>query len=256
MVQRPLRFGWQDLVVLVAFECIAVPICIAAGEAFVSEHYGRAFFGWLVGIPLALAGFTAPWWKELLGEDARQQLTAQMHRWWPAAVFLAFIFVTGPEMYRRATQPTVPISAASPVPALAPPQSQSAPTIRPPIADISGDLTILSNEEVRASAYVLATQVDDYLNGYIAKLGDINRNQSISDVERGTLKLQLDTAYNKDFRIKFVYNVLKVQTELRRRLKEKDPSPLPYIEFPNGILGIGEMSTAASVLARLAKMLP
>ena len=112
MAERPLRFGWQDLVVLIAFECIAVPICIAAGEAFVSEHYGRAFFGWLVGIPLAVTGFTAPWWKDWLGDDAKQRIMDQAYRWWPAAVFIAFAFVAGPEMYRRATVPSLkPLSS-------------------------------------------------------------------------------------------------------------------------------------------------
>jgi hypothetical protein len=94
------------LVVLVAFECIAVPICIAAGDAFVTENYGRAIFGWSIGIPLAVAGFTAHWWKEWLNEPARAWVLRNANRWWPAAILLAFTYVTGPDIYRRAITQT------------------------------------------------------------------------------------------------------------------------------------------------------
>lgn len=176
-------------------------------------------------------------------------------RWWVAAAMLTLFIASISPYIEQRRWPYTPIEAHL-APAPAPAQSQSTPTIRPipPTVDISGDLTILSNEEVRASAYVLAAQIDDYLNGYISKSGNINRDQSISDVERGTLKLRLDATYSKDFRIKFASDVLKVQTELRRRLKlEKDP---PAIEFASGTLGYGDMSYAASHLVNLAKMLP
>jgi hypothetical protein len=101
-------FKWPNLVVVAVFECIAVPICIAAGEAFVSEHYGRAIFGWLIGLPLAAAGFTAPWWKEWISESVRASLIRQALRWGPVAILAAFIYVAGPSIYRRAVEPNAP----------------------------------------------------------------------------------------------------------------------------------------------------
>jgi hypothetical protein len=132
----------------------------------------------------------------------------------------------------------------------------AAPTIRPipPTVDISGDLTILNNEEVREAAYVLATKIDGHVNGCIEKFSDIDRNKSISDAEKGTLKLQFDAACSKDFRTKFSSDVLKVQVDLQRRLKlQKDPST---IAFASGILGIHDMDMAAFKLRNLAKLLP
>jgi hypothetical protein len=95
------KFAWPDLVVLVAFECIAIPICIAAGEALVSGDYGRAFLGWGIGIPLAIAGFTAHWWKDWLTETTRERIQRHTIHWSPVALLLAFVYVVGPNIYER-----------------------------------------------------------------------------------------------------------------------------------------------------------
>jgi hypothetical protein len=96
------KFAWPDLVALVAFECIAIPICIAAGEALVSGDYGRALLGWTIGIPLAIAGFTADWWKDWLTETARRRVQRLAINWSPVALLLAFAYVVGPNIYERA----------------------------------------------------------------------------------------------------------------------------------------------------------
>ena|SRR5205823_2200915 len=135
------RFGWPELVVLVAFECIAIPICIAAGEAFVSEHYARAAFGWIVGIPLAVVGATAKWWKEWLSPPIRQRVFDGASRWWPAAVFLAFVYVVGPNVYQRAVAPSQSQSPAphTEIPAtVLPPPTAAAPSVTEPKSPLLG----------------------------------------------------------------------------------------------------------------------
>jgi hypothetical protein len=100
---------------------IAAPLCDASWHAIVTEaEYIRGAVGLLVGIPTGVAGLTYHWWKTKLPEVGRNSLV-----WGPLAVLLAFIYVAGPEIYRRATLPPVAIPSASgssvvpnPVPAL------------------------------------------------------------------------------------------------------------------------------------------
>ena len=95
----------DDVIVLVVCECLAVPLNIAAGEAVVAGHYGGAALGWGLGIPLAVAGFTFHWWKNKLSVPARNSIQAITKYGWPVALLAAFLYVVGPDMYRRATQP-------------------------------------------------------------------------------------------------------------------------------------------------------
>jgi hypothetical protein len=178
-------------------------------------------------------------------------------RWWVGAAMVSLLVISISPYVEQGRWPFAERQSAAPKPATssAPAPAQSVPIPRRvlPTVDISGDLTILSNEEVRQGAYVLGAQIENYVRDCLRKSNDIDRNAS--DVERGVLKLKLDASCSKDFRTNFLSDVLKVQTELRRRLKEKDPSRLPYIEFANGILGISDMGGAETVLIALAKML-
>jgi hypothetical protein len=88
----------DDIVVLVASECFAVPLNIAAGEAFVMEHYDRAWVGWGIGVPLAILGASYHWWKRLLAAPKRAWLEAQARRWWPATLVFPFAYVVGPHI--------------------------------------------------------------------------------------------------------------------------------------------------------------
>jgi hypothetical protein len=95
-------FSLDNVIVFIACECFAVPLNIAAGEAFVAAHYDRAGVGWGIGVPLAVAGFTFHWWKNKT-PAFRDWTYRQARRWWYVPFAAAFIYVTGPEMYRRAT---------------------------------------------------------------------------------------------------------------------------------------------------------
>lgn len=98
------RFSLTDAVVLVIGECLAVPFCIAAGEAFVNEHFRHAAVGFGIGIPLAIAAPTFSLWKGWLGDRAQQAITRHATWWLPLAVLIAFAYAVGPDMYRRAMQ--------------------------------------------------------------------------------------------------------------------------------------------------------
>jgi hypothetical protein len=111
----------DDLVVFVTSECFAVPLNIAAGEAFVSGHLDRAALGWGLGVPLAVLGFTFHWWKKWIPGPTRNSIQWVARYGWPVALLAAFAYVAGPEIYRRATNPiavtgvigTMPIGTAS-----------------------------------------------------------------------------------------------------------------------------------------------
>jgi hypothetical protein len=102
------RFSLTDVVVLVIGECLAVPFCIAGGEAFVNGHFPQAGVGFGAGIPLAIAAATFSFWKGWIGDQAQQAITQHATWWLPVAVLLAFAYVVGPDIYRRATSPTLP----------------------------------------------------------------------------------------------------------------------------------------------------
>lgn len=95
----------DDLVVFVVSECFAVPLNIAAGEAFVAGHLDRAALGWGIGVPLAVAGFTYHWFKKWISAPARDSIQFVARYGWPVVLLLVFAYVAGPEMYRRATSP-------------------------------------------------------------------------------------------------------------------------------------------------------
>jgi hypothetical protein len=97
---------FTDLAVFAASELFAVPICHAGWEAIVSgQHMDRGFIALLVGIPIGLAGASFHWWKTHLERRYRQWLRAAAPRLVIATLLLAFVYVTAPEIYRRATEP-------------------------------------------------------------------------------------------------------------------------------------------------------
>jgi hypothetical protein len=95
----------DDLVVFVTSECFAVPLNIAAGEAFVAGHGDRAALGWGIGVPLAVLGFTFHWWKGWIPTPIRSSILWAAKYGWPVALLAAFAYVAAPDIYRRATAP-------------------------------------------------------------------------------------------------------------------------------------------------------
>ena len=91
----------DDVIAAAIGTLIAAPLCDASWHAIVTEaRYTRGIIGLLVGIPAGIAGFTYHWWKSKLLNVARYAII-----WGPLAILLAFAYVAGPEMYRRATEP-------------------------------------------------------------------------------------------------------------------------------------------------------
>ena len=110
------KFSLDDMMVFVASECFAVPLNIAAGEAFVGGHFDRALLGWGLGVPLGILGFTFHWWKGYLSAPKREWIKTQAARWWAVPLLLAFAYVAGPEVYRRATKPIAVTGAIGAMP--------------------------------------------------------------------------------------------------------------------------------------------
>jgi hypothetical protein len=102
------RFSFSDIIVLVLGECTGVPLCIAGGEAFAHSEWIPATIGWGIGIPLVVAGASFHFWKESV--KTRVVTVISRYTWVlvPIAVLLAFIYVVGPNIYRRATEFATP----------------------------------------------------------------------------------------------------------------------------------------------------
>ncbi len=81
---------------------IAIPICDASWQAIVTENaISRGAVGLVFGLPIGVLGLTFHWWKSRL-----QKIGEAAIYWWPIAIVLPFVYVAGPEIYRRAVEPT------------------------------------------------------------------------------------------------------------------------------------------------------
>jgi hypothetical protein len=109
-------FSLDNVIVFVACECFAVPLNIAAGEAFVAGHGDRALLGWGLGVPLAVAGFTFHWWKTKIPDSLRNFIQQNAKYGIVPALLVAFAYVAGPEMYQRATKPVAVTGAIGAMP--------------------------------------------------------------------------------------------------------------------------------------------
>lgn len=100
---------------------VAVPLCEAGWHAVVNEpeHFARGIIAICVGLPLGLAGFSYHRWKTKIPAAARKLIGEASLKWWPVAIFLAFLYFAGPDIYRRA------IEQVPPAPPVAQPQQQS-----------------------------------------------------------------------------------------------------------------------------------
>ena len=95
------------IIIFVVTELFAFPFCFEAGSAFVNGDNAKALFGYAVGVPIAIFGFIAPW----LAKRVRLRWIVP---WAPIAIILAFGYLIGPDLYRRAMQPqAVQVAAPS-----------------------------------------------------------------------------------------------------------------------------------------------
>jgi hypothetical protein len=96
------RFSWIDLLVFAVAEGVAVPLNIAAGEAFVHRDLLGAAIGWTPGLPLFVFGIAFPFTRHWLKAETVSLLQRQAINWAPVAIVLAFAYVVGPNIYHRA----------------------------------------------------------------------------------------------------------------------------------------------------------
>jgi hypothetical protein len=81
-------FSLDNAVVFVTSECVAMPLNIGGGEAFVHGDYVSSAIGYGVGVPLAIVGFTYPFWKRRMRGAARNSIGRNLTWWLPIAVLL------------------------------------------------------------------------------------------------------------------------------------------------------------------------
>jgi len=105
-------FSIDDLIVFVTSECFAVPLNIAAGEAFIGGHLKGAALGWGIGVPLAVLGFTFHWWKRWIPMATRNTIQWGAKFGWPIAFIAAMVYLA-PFVYQRATPPPGPGESVS-----------------------------------------------------------------------------------------------------------------------------------------------
>ena len=125
-------FDAADIIVLVFCELIAIPLCHAGWDAIVMDHHiGRGLVALFVGFPIGIAGGSFHWWKDKTPRFG-DWLKLQASRWWIVAVILAFAYVAGPAMYRRATAPVALTGAIGEMPIGTKPYSDPASWNVPP----------------------------------------------------------------------------------------------------------------------------
>lgn len=89
-----------EIVAFISLEAFAIPFFHAGAEAIVNGHLERGVYAYITGGASAVAGFTYHWWKKWpLWQRVRWVVTP----FWPTPLLLLFVYIAGPEIYRRAT---------------------------------------------------------------------------------------------------------------------------------------------------------
>lgn len=109
-IESTIRKYIPELVAFFTLEGIAYPFCHAGAEAMLNGHLVQGVIGYLVGVTSGVAGITFHWWKKWF---SREFLERKIFPWWPAVLLLAFVYVVGPEIYRRAIDPPPPSTGFS-----------------------------------------------------------------------------------------------------------------------------------------------
>jgi hypothetical protein len=110
--QRP-PVSLTDIVLALIVLVIAGPFCGAGAEAVLHGEYFRATVGFIIGVPLAISALAFPFlnrrrglWRNAVNWHGRWAL--------PIAFLIAFAYVVGPDLYRRATYVAVTPSTSPP----------------------------------------------------------------------------------------------------------------------------------------------
>jgi hypothetical protein len=97
-----------DLAVFAVSQLLAIPLCNAGWDAVVStnvnsDHFFRGIAAIVAGLVLGIIGASFHWLKRKISVSAREWIRIQANRSWPLAALVAFAYLVGPTMYRRAT---------------------------------------------------------------------------------------------------------------------------------------------------------
>src|ERR1700730_11425864 len=98
-MQEPSRSSLteKDLIVIITFECIGIPFCIAGADNAVHFQWIPTLVGFGVGLALCLFEALFPLLKVGPLKTGVQEWAKGNARWAvPLAVFLALIYVAGP----------------------------------------------------------------------------------------------------------------------------------------------------------------
>jgi hypothetical protein len=115
----------ETIVVFIFSELLALPFCFNATDSLMSGYLRKALFGFFIGIPIAIVGFTFSRWKKYLPKGVAGWIGREGWKWWvPLAATISFVYLLGPDIYQRAISP---IKSASITPSVAP-----QPVIPPP----------------------------------------------------------------------------------------------------------------------------
>jgi hypothetical protein len=88
-----------EIIAFISLEAFGSPFFHAGADAMVNGHVERGIYAYIVGGISALAGVTFHWWKRWRFWGQIKRFVAPL---WPAPILLLFVYIVGPEMYRRA----------------------------------------------------------------------------------------------------------------------------------------------------------
>jgi hypothetical protein len=93
-----------DVAVFVACELTAIPLCNAGWDAIVSgDHSVRGVVALGTGLIFGLLGPSYRWLKDKISTSARDWIQERASRWWLVTFVMAFAYLVGPSVYKRAT---------------------------------------------------------------------------------------------------------------------------------------------------------
>lgn len=152
----------DNIVLVVTTELVALPFCFGGEEGAMNGDWRKALIGFGIGLPIGIVGITFPVWGRRLADATQQWLRKDAWKWWmPLAAVTLFVYVLGPDVYRRAMsqQPTAQNIATAVAQALRNelPRPALAPAQKPP-EDVFGLIASLRSQLDDADAKLQSTQ--------------------------------------------------------------------------------------------------
>jgi hypothetical protein len=163
--------------------------------------------------------------------------------------------------------PLVPSVVATPDPTPAPseekksaPSRTDTPLVAIPPKTISKErLHEMTNDEIRAEAYQMASQIDRFFSAYNSRKNIIDYDESLDEPSRARRLIALDYEMNREFKDKLRDPALNITDELlerlHMRLSEYGKSFVDELHKP-GIVPLGDVIELSNYLSSNAKELP